>query len=63
MPEPADGLMPAGLRPGAGIEGLKGPEHSPALVDARRERGWEAATIDAVTSENLLGLLRRALPA
>lgn len=63
MPEPADGLMPEGLRPGAGIEGLKGPEHYPALLDALRARGWDEPTVDAVTSRNLLALLRRALPA
>ena len=34
MPEPADRLMPAGLKPGAGIEGLKGPEDYPALLAA-----------------------------
>ncbi len=63
MPEPADGLMPPGLRPGAGIEGLKGPEDYPALLAALRARGWDEATIDAVTCRSLLGLLRRALPA
>lgn len=63
MPEPADGLMPPGLMPGAGIEGLKGPEDYPALLAALRARGWDEATVDAVLSRNLLGLLRRALPA
>jgi membrane dipeptidase len=63
MPEPSDGLMPPGLRPGAGIEGLKGPEHYPALLEALRARGWDDATIEAVTSRNLLALLRRALPS
>lgn len=61
-PEPPDGLRPAGLRPGAGIEGLEGPEDYPALLDALRARGWDEGTIDAVASKNLLGLLRRALP-
>ncbi|MGZ8695297.1 MAG: dipeptidase [Gaiellaceae bacterium] len=63
MPEPADGLAPSGLRPGAGIEGLKGPEDYQALVSALHARGWDEATVAAVTSRNLLGFLRRALPA
>ena len=57
-----DGLMPAGLEAGSAIEGLAGPEDYPALVEALTARGWSAADIDAVTSANLLGLLRRALP-
>ena len=63
MPEPADGLMPAGLEPGAGIEGLKGPEDYPALLAALAERGWSDSDITAVSSGNLLGFLRRSLPA
>jgi microsomal dipeptidase-like Zn-dependent dipeptidase len=57
-----DGLMPAGLEAGSAIDGLAGPEDYPALVEALTARGWSAADIDAVTSANLLGLLRRALP-
>ena len=56
MPEPADGLMPAGLKPGAGIEGLKGPEDYPALLAALAGRGWSDADIAAVSSDNLLGV-------
>jgi membrane dipeptidase len=63
MPEPADGLMPAGLKPGAGIEGLKGPEDYPALLAALTRRGWSETDIAAVSCDNLLGLLRRSLPA
>lgn len=62
MPEPADGLMPQGLEPGAGIEGLKGPEDYPALTAALRARGWAADDIAAVECGNLLAFLRRALP-
>jgi membrane dipeptidase len=62
VPDPADGLMPAGLKPGAGIEGLKGPEDYPALVAAMHERGWSEADVGAVCSGNLLAFLRRALP-
>jgi len=62
-PEPADGLMPAGLQPGAGIEGLKGPEDYPALVAALAARGWSETDIGAVSCDNLLGFLRRSLPA
>jgi membrane dipeptidase len=57
-----DGLLPAGLEEGSSIEGLAGPEDYPTLVDALAARGWPAADIDAVTSANLLGFLRRALP-
>jgi len=62
MPMPADGLMPKGLQPGAGIEGLKGPEDYPALLAAMSARGWSEADITAVTCDNLLGFLRRSLP-
>ena len=60
MPEPPDGLMPAGLQAGAGIEGLKG-RRTPALLEPW-PRGWSDADIAAVTCDNLLGFLRRALP-
>lgn len=63
LPEPADGLMPAGLKPGAGIEGLKGPEDYPALLAAMRARGWSEADVAAVSRGNLLGFLCRALPS
>ena len=49
MPEPADGLMPAGLQAGAGIEGLKGPEDYPALLAALGDRGWSDADIASVS--------------
>jgi membrane dipeptidase len=62
LPQPADGLMPDGLEPGAGIEGLKGPQDYPALLEALSRRGWESESIDAITSRNLFALLRRALP-
>jgi membrane dipeptidase len=63
MPEPADGLMPTGLKAGAGIEGLKGPEHYPALIAALGARGWAEAEIAAVGWGNLTSFLRRSLPA
>jgi len=63
MPEPADGLMPPGLRPGAGIDGLKGPEDYPALLETMRARGWSESDLEAVAARNLLGFLRRALPS
>ena len=62
MPRPADGLMPQGLKPGAGIEGLKGPEDYPALLAAMGDRGWSEADVAAVCSGNLLAFLRRSLP-
>jgi membrane dipeptidase len=63
MPEPADGLMPAGLQPGAGIEGLKGPEDYPALIAALDARGWSSGDIEAVSWRNLSSFLRRSLPS
>jgi membrane dipeptidase len=63
FPEPADGLMPKGLEPGAGIEGLKGPEDYPALLAAMGTRGWSDADIAAVSCSNLLAFLRRSLPS
>ncbi len=63
MPEPADGLMPQGLEPGAGIEGLKGPEDYPALLAAMRARGWSEADVGAISCDNLLGFLRKSLPS
>lgn len=63
MPEPADGLMPQGLEPGAGIEGLKGPEDYPVLLAAMRARGWSEADVGAISCDNLLGFLRRSLPS
>jgi len=63
LPEPADGLMPAGLQPGAGIEGLKGPEDYPALLAALFARGWPAADVEAVSFGNLTSFLRRSLPS
>lgn len=63
MSKPADGLMPKGLEPGAGIENLKGPEDYPALLARMDARGWSEADITAVGSGNLLRFLRTALPA
>jgi len=60
-PEPKDGLAPAGLVPGAGIEGLTGPEGYPNLLETLHARGWSPRDVDAVTSGNLLRFLRRAL--
>ena len=62
-PAPKDGLMPPGLTPGLGIEGLHGSECYPALVDALRDRGWPESDVTAVMSANLLRFLRSALPA
>lgn len=61
-PEPKDGLLPPGVTPGLGIEGLTGPDGYPALVAGLDRRGWRSEDIDAVTSGNLLRFLRGALP-
>ena len=60
-PEPKDGLMPPGLTPGLGIEGLAGSEQYPALVARLRERGWKDDDVEAVTSGTLLRFLRASL--
>ncbi len=60
-PEPKDGLMPPGLTPGLGIEGLVGSEDYPALVEGLGRRGWGAEEVAAVTSGNLLRFLRSSL--
>jgi membrane dipeptidase len=60
-PEPKDGLAPAGVTPGMGIEGLVGPEDYPSLVSALEGRGWSSGDVAAVTSGNLLRFLRSAL--
>ena len=61
LPEPKDGLMPPGLTPGLGIEGLTGSDQYPALVEALERRGWAAEEVVAVTSGNLLRFLRASL--
>ena len=60
-PEPKDGLMPPGLTPGLGIEGLSGSDQYPALVQRLDERGWGADEVAAITGGNLLRFLRAAL--
>ena len=60
-PEPKDGLMPPGLTPGLGIEGLVGSEDYPALLEGLDRRGWGAEEVAAVTSGNLLRFLRSSL--
>jgi membrane dipeptidase len=60
-PEPKDGLVPPGLTPGLGIEGLTGPEQYPALLERLDARGWSGEEVAAVTGGNLLRFLRRAL--
>lgn len=46
----------------AAVDDLVGPADYPDLLKALAERGYDAATIRQVASENLLALLRRALP-
>jgi membrane dipeptidase len=60
-PEPKDGLMPPGLTPGLGIEGLTGSDDYPALVEGLARRGWADGDVAAVTSGNLLRFLRASL--
>lgn len=60
-PETKDGLLPPGVTPGLGIEGLTGPEHYPALVERLAARGWGDEEVAAVTAGNLLRFLRSSL--
>jgi membrane dipeptidase len=60
-PEPKDGLMPAGLEPGVGLDGLVGPEDYPNLLSGLERRGWSQEDIVAVTRGNLLRFLRASL--
>lgn len=60
-PEPKDGLMPPGLLPGAGIDGLVSSRDYPNLVAGLERRGWSEDDIAAVTHANLLRFLRGAL--
>jgi len=60
-PEPKDGLMPPGLEPGMGIDGLLGSDDYPNLVAGLERRGWSPADIAAVTHGNLLRFLRASL--
>jgi membrane dipeptidase len=60
-PEPKDGLMPAGLAPGMGLDGLVGSDDYPNLLAGLDRRGWSRADVEAVTHGNLLGFLREAL--
>ena len=60
-PEPKDGLMPPGLTPGLGIEGLTGSDQYPALLEAMRKRGWKEDEVEAVAGANLLRFLRASL--
>jgi len=60
-PETKDGLLPPGITPGLGIEGLTGPEHYPALVERLSARGWSDEEVAAVTAGNLLRFLRTSL--
>lgn len=60
-PEPKDGLMPPGLAPGAGIEGLVSSRDYPNLVAALERRGWSEDDVAAVAHRNLVRFLRGAL--
>ena len=62
-PEPKDGLMPAGLEPGVGLDGLVGPQDYPNLLAGLERRGWSTEDIVAVARGNLLRFLRASLGA
>ena len=60
-PEPKDGLMPPGLAPGQGLDGLAGSDEYPNLVAALERRGWNEADVAAVTHRNALRFLRELI--
>lgn len=55
-------LLPPGRSIAEPLQGLRGPENYPRLVDALRSRGYDGERLDAILRGNLLRLLRRALP-
>ena len=44
------------------LEGFAGPDDFPALISALRERGYDGARLEAITSGNWLRILRETLP-
>jgi membrane dipeptidase len=58
--EAVPGLLPDGAWE---IEGLRGPDGYPALLDALERRGFADDAIAKIAGGNLAALLRRALPA
>lgn len=62
LDDTAASLLPPGHKLSDPVEGLAGPEDYPALVETLGRRGYEGEALDAILCENLLGLLRRALP-
>ena len=58
--------LPAGVRDegkaNLGLEGFTAPDEYPNLVDALRERGYEADRLEAITNGNWLRVLRETLP-
>jgi membrane dipeptidase len=59
----ADSLLPEGLSYDSAIEGLRGPEGYPALVDALGRRGYDEASITAIACGNFMRFFREHLPA
>lgn len=62
-PAPGDAFLAPGGRIDGDLEGVAGPEHYPQVVDALRGRGYEGSRLEAITSANLLRVLRAGLPA
>lgn len=59
---PADALLPEGLPYDAAIDGLRGPEDYPLLIDALRRRGFGPDDLAAIAGGNFMRLFREALP-
>jgi membrane dipeptidase len=55
-------LLPPGMPLDASVEGLRGPEDYPALVEALGRRGYDGERLERVLSTNWLDFLRAALP-
>ena len=60
--EPADALVPPGMKTDAAIDGLAGPEDFDNLVAALERRGYDGERLQAVLGWNLMRVFESALP-
>jgi membrane dipeptidase len=60
--KPPDSLRPAGMDLAFSIAELAGPADYPRLIEAMTARGYDDASLAAISCENFLRVFRRALP-
>jgi membrane dipeptidase len=60
--EVTQGLVPAGHSLDEGLDGLEGPEDYPNLVAALERRGYVGGDLDRILWQNLVRVIRWALP-